>query len=162
MRLLILRREVILVSFLLLLISNNLKAQQTTAQHTNDIISYGTVYSNIALDTIHSFRSPDKKCAFISEGIKIGSTVLISEILKHFINEERPDGSDNKSFPSEHTAIAASTAGWSIGFGLSLAIGTGVERVTANRHHWYDVLAGGAIGYGVNLTVAKAMDCKEN
>lgn len=154
-------RVLINIIFILAL-STCVSAQQTTAQKVNDTISYVTVFSNIGLDTISAFRAPDRKCSLISEGIKIGSTIAISELLKHFINEERPDNSDNKSFPSEHTALAMTTSGWSVGFGLSLGIGTGVERVTANKHHWWDTLAGGSIGYGINIAVTKSMNCREN
>jgi membrane-associated phospholipid phosphatase len=137
-------------------------AQQTTFQKTSDVASYITVFSNIGLDTVNSFRAPDKKCAFISEAIKIGTTIGISELLKAVVHEERPDKSDDKSFPSEHTAIAFATSGWSFGWGITLGGLTGAGRVAANRHHWWDTLAGGSIGYGVNFGTTKLMNCREN
>lgn len=79
--------------------------------------------------------------------------------LKAMINEERPDRSDNKSFPSGHTAIAFAAARsidkefrkesiWIPIAGYAAATALGVERVVSDRHHWYDVAAGAAIGYG--------------
>jgi membrane-associated phospholipid phosphatase len=79
--------------------------------------------------------------------------------LKAMINEERPDHSDNKSFPSGHAAIAFAAARsidkefrkesiWIPIAGYAAATALGVERVVSDRHHWYDVAAGAALGYG--------------
>lgn len=77
--------------------------------------------------------------------------------IKHTAGVERPDASDNKSFPSGHTALAFATATmlyeeyghlspW-VGFGsYALAATTGAMRV-AGHHHWAsDVLTGAGIG----------------
>ena len=80
--------------------------------------------------------------------------------LKAMINEERPDHSDNKSFPSGHAAIAFAAARsidkefrkesiWIPIAGYAAATALGIERVASDRHHWHDVAAGAAIGYGV-------------
>lgn len=74
--------------------------------------------------------------------------------LKYAVNEKRPDGSDNHSFPSLHTAISYSAAdfmrrryGWEYGAPAWLAATfVGYSRVEANRHHVHDVLAGAAVG----------------
>lgn len=78
-------------------------------------------------------------------------------VLKHTIHHTRPDGSDRKSFPSGHAAISFAGAHtlhhqyghispWvSIG-GYAVATATAVDRVVRDRHHWYDVAAGAAIG----------------
>ena len=79
--------------------------------------------------------------------------------LKAVVNEERPDHSDNKSFPSGHAAIAFAAARsidkefrkesiWIPIAGYAAAAALGVERVVSDRHHWYDVAAGAALGYG--------------
>lgn len=92
--------------------------------------------------------------------LSMGSAVLAAEVLKQGIHSNRPDGSDNKSFPSAHTTLAFSAAAfldrrygeqyaatWTPAL-YGLAALTGVARVQANKHHWVDVVAGGAIGYG--------------
>jgi len=77
--------------------------------------------------------------------------------LKHAIHEERPDGSDNHSFPSGHTMAAFAGAHilckeyyhkspWIAVAGYGLATFVGIDRVSHDRHHWYDVCAGAAIG----------------
>ena len=79
--------------------------------------------------------------------------------LKGIIKEERPDHSDNKSFPSGHAAIAFAAARsidkefrkesiWIPIASYAAATAIGIERVTSDRHHWYDVAAGAALGYG--------------
>ncbi|RLA58543.1 MAG: phosphatase PAP2 family protein, partial [Gammaproteobacteria bacterium] len=68
--------------------------------------------------------------------------------------EERPDNSDDDSFPSGHTANAFASAttlyrryGWQAGVpAYAVATLTGVARERSRQHHWYDVVAGAAIG----------------
>ena len=79
-------------------------------------------------------------------------------LLKHYIHKMRPDGTDNRSFPSGHTAIAFSgatvlhkefgkTSPWISVAGYTVATITAVDRVRRNRHHWEDVATGAAIGF---------------
>lgn len=79
-------------------------------------------------------------------------------LLKHSIHKMRPDGTDNRSFPSGHTAIAFSgatvlhkefgkTSPWISVAGYAVAMITAVDRVRRNRHHWEDVATGAAIGF---------------
>jgi membrane-associated phospholipid phosphatase len=91
--------------------------------------------------------------------LSAGSALVASELLKSTVRATRPDGSDQKSFPSGHTALAFSAAsfidrryGEQYGAWVPALYGaaalTGVARVEAQKHHWRDVLAGGAIGWG--------------
>lgn len=77
--------------------------------------------------------------------------------LKRTIHERRPDGTDNRSFPSGHTSIAFCGATslmheyykvspWIGVAGYAVATTVAVDRVRRNRHHWGDVVAGAAIG----------------
>ena len=77
--------------------------------------------------------------------------------LKALVKEDRPDHTDNRSFPSGHAAIAFALARsvdkefrkksiWIPIVGYSVATAIGVERVANNRHHWYDVVAGAGVG----------------
>lgn len=92
--------------------------------------------------------------------LSAGSALAASELLKSTVHSTRPDGSDNKSFPSGHTALAFSAAtfmdrrygeqygAWVPAALYGVAAMTGVARVEAKKHHWSDVVAGGAIGWG--------------
>ena len=83
-----------------------------------------------------------------------GATFLIVGALKSTTKETRPDGSDNKSFPSAHAAAAFSAAqymqmkgGWEYGVPAYLAASyVGYSRVEAHKHYWKDVVAGAATG----------------
>ena len=95
--------------------------------------------------------------------VNTGASVVVAygvkTVLKTTINEERPDHSDNKSFPSGHAAIAFAVARsidkqfrkdciWIPIAGYATATALGIERVASDRHHWYDVVAGAGIGLG--------------
>jgi hypothetical protein len=76
---------------------------------------------------------------------------------KHIISRERPDGSNNMSFPSGHTATAFVAAEFlhqeygdqsvwiSIG-GYGMASLIGIARVYNNKHWVSDVVAGAGVG----------------
>ncbi len=86
----------------------------------------------------------------ISEGVSFG--------LSHVIRERRPNGADFHSFPSDSTAVAFSAAsylqiryGWDYGIpAYALAAFVGYSRVESRQHHWGDVIAGAAIGWGAS------------
>lgn len=95
--------------------------------------------------------------------VNTGASVVVAfgakTALKAMINEERPDHSDNKSFPSGHAAMSFAAARsidkefrkdcfWIPIAGYAAATAVGVERVVNDKHHWYDVVAGAAIGVG--------------
>jgi membrane-associated phospholipid phosphatase len=73
--------------------------------------------------------------------------------LKLTVNENRPDGSDNNSFPSGHTASAFSGAMFiHQRYGIEKAIVpyflagfTAFSRIDAKKHNFLDVLAGAGI-----------------
>ena len=93
------------------------------------------------------------------EGLLTVGTVYA---LKNIVREERPDGSDFHSFPSETTALAASGSsflfgryGWQYGLPAEAAtVFVSYSRVQAHQHRWYDTLTSSAIaaGYGYVLT----------
>ncbi len=74
--------------------------------------------------------------------------------LKFSIDKERPDGSDNRSFPSLHASATFQGAafiqkryGWRYAIpAYAGAAFTGYSRVHARRHYVVDVAAGAAIG----------------
>ena len=86
--------------------------------------------------------------------LSLGTAEGIALLGKATIHEQRPDQSDNNSFPSGHSALAFASAttmykryGWEVGVpAYALATLTASARVAARKHHWYDALAGAAIG----------------
>jgi membrane-associated phospholipid phosphatase len=119
------------------------KQDQVYAGIASDI----TVGLSIGADTIHSWQSPNRKAAFVCQGIRDGAVLGITELLKRLVSRIRPDGSDNMSWPSEHTAFAAASAGgYSYAFVIPITIGTGAGRIMANKHYLTDVVSGALIG----------------
>ena len=90
----------------------------------------------------------------LQAGGSMAGAFLASEGLKQVFPEERPDLSNRKSFPSGHTSVSFAAAaslqnryGWKVGVPAQILAGfVGLSRVEARKHHWYDVLAGAAIG----------------
>ena len=87
-------------------------------------------------------------------GLAMGATRLVTDGIKSTIHEERPDGSDDKSFPSGHTSMSFSAAatlhkryGWKYGVpAYAVATFVGAARVKADKHYVHDVIAGAALG----------------
>ncbi|NOS96848.1 MAG: phosphatase PAP2 family protein [Methylotenera sp.] len=98
----------------------------------------------------------------------IGTAGVVSLLGKMAIHEQRPDQSDNRSFPSSHAAAAFASAttmyrryGWEVGLpAYALATLTASARVAANKHHWYDAVAGAAIGGASGWYFTDAFDNK--
>lgn len=90
-----------------------------------------------------------------------GGSVLATEVAKLVFNQtslgRRPNGGRG-SFPSGHTAMAASGAsflgeryGWEYAIPAWLATGfVGYSRVDEHAHHWWDVAAGAALSVGIS------------
>lgn len=92
-------------------------------------------------------------------------TYSVTKILKVTFKEQRPDQSDNESFPSGHTAVAFTNASllfyeykdsnlWYASSGFLFAAATGVLRIANNKHYTSDVLAGAGIGLASGLIVS--------
>ena len=89
-----------------------------------------------------------------------GSTLIgagVTHTLKKIVNRERPNGANNRSFPSGHTATAFTAAEllhqefghispWISIAGYTTASATAYLRMYNNQHWLGDVLAGAAIG----------------
>ncbi len=86
-----------------------------------------------------------------------------TEVLKVAVGRERPNGQDNKSFPSGHTsnafalaAVAERHYGWKVGVpAYALAGVIGISRLHEDKHWLSDVAAGATLGYLVGRTVVR-------
>jgi membrane-associated phospholipid phosphatase len=90
--------------------------------------------------------------------VSVASAVVAASItfpIKYAVNRERPDRSDNDSFPSGHTALAFAIFGSYAKFyneGITpyllytTAALTGFSRIYKNKHYLSDVVAGATIG----------------
>ena len=102
----------------------------------------------------------------LQAGGSLGAAEIVSLGLKQAFPETRPDGSDRHSFPSGHTALSFAGAatlqnryGWKVGLPAQLLAGfVGLARVKADKHHWYDVVAGAAIGEASGFLITSRHD----
>jgi len=108
----------------------------------------------------------DDRDGLYQAAYSLSSAIGVTIIGKSLVDEERPDNSDNDSFPSRHTAKAFASAttlhrryGWQMGFpAYALATLTGIARERARKHHWYDIVAGAAIGSATGWLFTDAID----
>ncbi len=119
-------------------------------------------YTPMAASFILKIAGVKGKSSWEQRIVKSGATFLLcagtTYALKHSIHSMRPDGTDNRSFPSGHTAVVfcgatvlhkeyGKISPWISVAGYAVATATALDRVRRNRHHWGDVAAGAAIGY---------------
>ena len=109
----------------------------------------------------------NKKLAYAGRDIvraQVVSQVMVQS-LKYTVRRDRPDHSNNKSFPSGHSASAFATAtvlqryyGWKVG-APAYALGSYVAlaRMAWNRHHATDVVMGAGFGIASARTVTMSM-----
>lgn len=153
--------------FLIVIISCLLFSQTSIAQDTNVIDSQTETIQNIGdafliglpIATVAtSFIIGDEKGAWqFTKGLIL--TAGVTAGLKLGISKERPDMSNDNSFPSGHTSTVFHSAGYvhrRYGFKYSipsylLAGFTAASRIDSKKHDIIDVIAGAAIGLGSNL-----------
>ena len=93
----------------------------------------------------------------VSDAISIALMTGVVQGLKHTTDVARPDGTNNQSFPSGHTATAFMTATmlskeyghispWVSVGAYSVATATGLMRMANNKHWLSDVMVGAGIG----------------
>ncbi|WP_162903254.1 phosphatase PAP2 family protein [Taibaiella koreensis] len=88
-----------------------------------------------------------------------GELLMLASVnlIKYTTREQRPDGSNNHSFPSGHTAQAFAAATflseeykarlpWIPYAAYGMAAATGVLRIANNKHYLGDVLTGAGLG----------------
>lgn len=109
-------------------------------------ISDVAVWTNIAGETIASLRAEHRGRALGCQALRTGLVIGGAELTKRLVHRTRPDGSDRKSFFSEHTALAFVNTGWRYQVSVPIALGTGYLRPAANKHYISDVLAGAGFG----------------
>ena len=148
-----------LLAFLLALPMNGLAQYK---RYHGDGIDNVLQYTPMAASFVLKIAGVKGRSTWKERIIKSAGTFVLcagtTYALKHAIHSTRPDGTDNQSFPSGHTAVAFCGATvlhkeygkvslWISVAGYTVATITAVDRVRRNRHHWGDVAAGAAIGW---------------
>lgn len=145
----LMRRFLTLPAAGLLFLASPVQAADNDWATASDIGRDGLVIVALGLPAVQGDWQGTKQATF-----SIGSTSLVTRGLKELISEERPDESNDKSFPSGHTSVSFAAAatlhkryGWEVGIPAHVvAAFVGVSRVKADKHFVHDVVAGAAIG----------------
>lgn len=118
---------------------------------------YGPTVANAAMD-LAGMKSRTDGANKLAIGVK-SSIITLGTVtaMKYLTKQNRPDGTDNKGFPSGHaaTVFAGATAlsieyqddyPWIPYAAYTFASGISALRVVHNKHYWSDVLVGAGIG----------------
>ncbi len=127
------------------------------SNHADDFLQYAPAALLLGLKAAGVEGRSSWGRMLASDAFSAIAMATVVNTLKQTTRVERPDGSDNQSFPSGHTATAFMTAtmltkeyghrsAW-IGIGAyTTATATGLMRMANNRHWLSDVLTGAGIG----------------
>jgi membrane-associated phospholipid phosphatase len=125
-------------------------------EHTriDDYIQYAPMAAGLGLGWLGVEARHSGRDRVLLTGTAFCTMTAIAGGLKYTIREERPDKTDNRSFPSGHAARAFMGAelvrmeyGTPLGIAAyGTAIGVACLRVYNDRHWWHDVAAGAGIG----------------
>ena len=140
-----------------LIATTGAEAQQKHSDALDDVVQYVPYATVFALKACGVESRDDWRKLAITTAASWVATAGTGWILKHTIDEKRPDGSDLKSFPSGHTMIAFAGATalhkefgrvspWIAVAGYGVATLVAADRIARDRHHWYDTAAGAALG----------------
>ena len=134
--------------------SNVPHTRYSTTEKLGDIALIAVPVSTLAA----TFIIGDKEGSWqFTKGLLLTAGVTYG--LKWSVNKQRPDRSNENSFPSGHTSAVFHSAGFvhrRYGFKYAipsylLAGFTAATRIDANKHDIMDILAGATIGLGSNL-----------
>lgn len=146
------KRLALFLVLVLLLSSSTLKAQSRSGvEASTDVAMFVPAVAGFGV----ALANGDYK-GMLQLGESLVASVAVSYALKYTVKKRRPDGSDNRSFTSNHTGFSFAGAtflqkryGWKWGVPAYLVSGyVAWGRVYAKRHDAWDVLAGAAIGVG--------------
>lgn len=91
------------------------------------------------------------------------TNLVATQVLKSAIDKERPNGSDDNSFPSRHVSVASQGASfihkrYGLNYSIPAYVGAGFvayTRLEADEHDATDVLAGAALGIASSMYLTK-------
>ena len=140
-----------LLSFLFLNSNIQLSAQNNTVETAGDILLFALPVATLAT----TFIIDDTKGSWqFTKGLLLTEAVTYG--LKVSVNKQRPDMSNNNSFPSGHTSTTFQSASFiHIRYGFKYSIPayafagfTAFSRIDADKHDVLDILVGTIIGIG--------------
>ena len=140
-----------LLAALMLACSVQVQANDDALRHTTDVLCLLPDATALGVAIAKHDNEGLKQLAFST-----ATCLAVNYGLELCIRKDRPDGTGHHAFPSTHTAVAFNGStylmkryGWQWGvpaYAVSSFVAWG--RVHTDRHDWWDVLGGAAIGAG--------------
>ncbi len=148
----------IFIATLLLVSGLTVQAGDDALRHTTDVLCLLPDATALGV-TIAKHDTEGMK----QLGLSTATCLALNYGLELCIRKDRPDGTGHHAFPSTHTAVAFNGStflmkryGWKWGvpaYVVSSFVAWG--RVKTDRHDWWDVLGGAAIGAGTAYIFTK-------
>ena len=148
----------VFIATLLLVSSLTVQAGDDALRHTTDVLCLLPDATALGV-TIAKHDTEGMK----QLGLSTATCLALNYGLELCIRKDRPDGTGHHAFPSTHTAVAFNGStflmkryGWKWGvpaYVVSSFVAWG--RVKTDRHDWWDVLGGAAIGAGTAYIFTK-------
>lgn len=149
-----------MLTAMLLVLAATAARAQTPRYHgdgIDDYLRFVPLASAFALKASGVESASSWRRLTVNTAVGMGLTCGVTLALKHTVHDTRPDRTDNRAFPSGHTAIAFAgarildkefrhTSPWISVAGYAVATATAIDRVRRNRHRWDDVACGAAVG----------------
>ena len=132
------------------------KALKWNDTHAAQIMTDTLQWTMIAAPFAATLFTKERFENFKVVGVTTLSNLFVTTVIKHLVGRERPDKSNDLSFPSGHTSSSVAgatmlcdlvTSDALCGVGIGFAFLASEGRVFANRHWQTDVFFGAAIGY---------------
>lgn len=146
------RSVLFFVLLYMIILPVSVSAQSRKAiQRSGDVLVFATPVAGLVTTLVMKDYEGLKQAVFSG-----ATAVATTYALKYIVQKQRPDGSNNLSFPSGHTSVSFTGAafiqrryGWKFGApAYLLSSYVAWSRVYAKKHDWWDVLGGAAIGIG--------------
>jgi hypothetical protein len=128
------------------------RLKSAEARHVVDLVSTGLAIGSFALPClIHAADRGDWRC-YANQGVQVGTGIAASEVMKHILPRERPNGRDKKSWWSEHSEITCANALLADDvWGICPAVM--IMRIAADEHYATDTLGGLAAAVVIHKTL---------
>ncbi|MGE6246262.1 phosphatase PAP2 family protein [Psychrobacter proteolyticus] len=149
----------------LLLASSLVIAAPSYAENTSSIERAGDIVAltipALAYGSTYYMNDREGRQQFYQS---FAANLAVTYAVKSTVNKDRPDGSDNDSFPSGHTSLAFQGASfihkrYGLEYSIPAYVGAtfvGYSRVKADKHDMADVLAGAALGVASSMYLTKS------
>jgi membrane-associated phospholipid phosphatase len=127
-------------------------------RRAGDVLSYALPAATLGAELLRGERT-----GALQFGESFALALAATEVLKRTTHVERPDRSDDQSFPSGHATRAFAAATYvhrRHGFGYALplyAVATyvGYTRVQSDRHRWADVVGAAGVSAAASWWLVK-------